>query len=250
MAAGPLLPESNNVQEKRLVDRAQFLGEAGRQGKQVENDAATEEEKAFHALLDEECDDEMREEAEKLVQDDGLMSKDEVESHNQRQTYKEAERRGGWRGPTAVIGLSVAGGAPPSVMTNTVSGDNRTRRDKEKTSTGAIKANQAQVDPTLLQSLRTSGLDQPLTGLNDPRLTADEPNLDDPTWKQGPMRDGVSYVWSGPMAHQKLEWCKGRRLLESAAGTMIQTLEQKGGQTFSRVERRDPPASFRIQAEP
>lgn len=269
MAGPPLLPESHHVQDKRLTDRAQFMGEAARTGKEIQPDEDAKRD--FSNLLDKRVEkedekkearqtgEELQKKADDLARDEQKVaaeadrkeaqSHSEVRQHNREQTVKEAERRG-WAGPTPVIGLAVVAAAAPREISAVVQGQDKTRADDDGTEAIEIRPAEAKVDPTLLAGLRTAGLKQPLIGLADPRLAGTQPNL--PDWHQGPIAGGTSFVWSAGPAHQKLEWSEGRTLLESAAGSMIQTLERKGNQTFARLSRRDNPLNsrFDLREEP
>ncbi|MCA9794987.1 MAG: hypothetical protein KC910_24430, partial [Candidatus Eremiobacteraeota bacterium] len=243
--------------------------EAARTGKEIEQDEEAKE--GFSSLLDKRVEkedekkespqtgEELQKKADELARDEQKQAAEtdrkeaeshrEVRQHNREQTVKEAERRG-WTGPTPVIGLSVVSAAAPREITVGVTSQDKTRAEDDGTQAVEIRPGEAKVDPTLLAGLRTAGLKQPLIGLADPRLAGTQPNL--PDWHQGPIQGGTSFVWSSGPAHQKLEWSEGRTLLESAAGTMIQTLERKGNQTFARLSRRDNPLNtrFDLREEP
>lgn len=266
MASAPLSPEPNAATEKRLVDRSHFLGDAGRAARQIQGDE--DEGESFESLLKKKVDkDEPRTEDEQAAEQvyrgaeemsgaarrheraGDPLSQREIEQKNQEQALKEAERHGTWRGPTLVVGLSVAGGAPlQTVSSAAVSGGERTRSERETEHAEEIAPGQAKVDPGLLEGLKASGLANPLTGLDDARLAGSQPQLSE-EWRQGPSSDGVVYLWEGSVAHQKLEWGEGRALLESAAGTMIQVLERRNGQTFARTAQRDAPARRRFEVK-
>ena len=261
---GPNPADSVSQQEKRLVDRAQFMGEAGRSGKQLEGEdegfgdlLADKVKKQPGTLTEEELDEQLeaqselneelrQQEEQQMSAEEVALKASELHSHNEKQTYKEAEKRGGWRGPSMVVGLSVVGHS--ELRATEVQAGKPSPRDEKAPQAEKIRPGQARVDPTLLQALRTSGLDEPLTGLDDPRLTGNSPLLGEP-WKKFHLNGGVAFAWNSLLAHQRIEMRDGNLVLESAGGTLMQTLERVGGQSFSRIERREPPKPERFAVE-
>lgn len=261
---GPNPADSVVQQEKRLVDRAQFMGEAARTGKQVEGEEDGFEEmlakkvkKQPGSLSQEEVEEQLEAQAEvteelrqqkdrQATAEEAALKASELHSHNEKQTYKEAEKRGGWRGPASVVGLAVVG--QTQLRATEVQAGKPSPRDEKSPQAEKVSPGKARVDPTLIQALRTSGLDEPLIGLNDPRLTGSSPLLGAP-WKKFTLSGGAAFSWNSPLAHQRVELRDGNLLLESAGGTLVQTLERVGGQAFSRIERREPPKpqSFAVE---
>ena len=251
MASGPLYPDPTKgvQQDRNLVDRAQFVGSAGRAARELGRDL----DDTFDSMLKEKIKDKERldlteEELEASRQagdvsleqtvEKQVMSDTEVELHNREESIKESKRRGHWMGPTPIIGLSVAGN-PGAQMVAGVQHSEGSRSSASRTS-GVREKTLSKADPNLLQALRTSGLEEPLTGLEDPRLAAFPIPLQAP-WKPLEVQGGSGFVWRSGIAHQRLELREGFRFLESAAGTMIQTIEGHGGVVESRLEQRDPP---------
>lgn len=253
MAGGPLFSDPNQgvQQDRRLVDRAQFVGSAARTAKAV----AQELDESFNELLEEKVDEKKsldlnekelessREAAEvfsdKKPVEENLMTDTEVELHNREEALKEGKRRGGWMGPTPIIGLSVAGG-PGGLTVGGVSQSEHSRDTGTSATTGMRQRAAAKVDAGLLQALKTSGLAEPLIGLDDPRLSAFPVPLSE-DWKRLEIQGGSGYLWQGGLAHQRLELREGFRYLETAAGTMVQTIEGHGTTVESRMETREPP---------
>ena len=253
--AGPWSPDPTQgiQQDRRLNERASFVGSAGRQAKSLDR----EQNEAFGQMLEEGMEtkesrelspEEMeasKDAAERLraeteaPQDDNAMTTAELETFQRDQSLLEGKRRGTWRGPTPIIGLSVASGQPGhgvAGLQHASDAQTSARAEKQNLST----QNSSKVDPALLQALKTSGLDEPLTGLEDPRLAAHPIPLQNP-WKELTLDGGIGFFWSSGLAHQKLELREGFKRLETAAGTMVQTIEGHGKVLESRTERRQPP---------
>ncbi|MBI3928172.1 MAG: hypothetical protein HY319_21695 [Armatimonadetes bacterium] len=236
-------PSETTRQERRLVDRAHFLGDAARTGRKVEGSNPEED---FEKLLQRRMESgEEAEEAPEVMGDlpqpaVGEWTPGEIDAHNREQTFKEAEKRGGWTGPTLLMGLPVLLGGPP-VPAMPVEGSRQSREERETERGDEIRPGEARVDADVLAGLREAGLLKPLTGLDDPRL-AGLPRLPaEDGWRQGPTATGVTCLWESAGAHQRLEWSEGSTLLESAAGTSVQVLERNGSRLSSRLSRRELP---------
>jgi hypothetical protein len=67
-------------------------------------------------------------------------------------------------------------------------------------------------------------------------------------WRTSPTGKGLAIHWEAAnrTAYQRLEWSDGALLLESAAGSQVQTLERQGGQVFVRHAGRDTPPRFPV----
>lgn len=252
----PLTPRDHG----KYVERAQFLGDAGRTSR---TQADSED---FQALLEGEVEEEKElpdpvsaDEMDQLEQAtensapaaaaalDLRSDAGELEARREKTGREETEKRlGSWQGPHAFAGLSAAAtlGLVTSVQ---VQQGERARSGNRAAMRIEIKPGEARVDPELIQGLLEAGLRRPLSGLEDPRLATAPPQLSgDEGWRTAPTGAGVAITWEGPGrgAYQRLEWTEGTTVLESAAGSRVQTLERQGGQVFVRHARRDVPPAF------
>lgn len=265
----PFAPDYPAGQHGRLVDRASFLGEAGRTGKAQSDPRGAEE---FDRLLDHEVtrQEQGRKGDAPHPRDTPDMPEPEIprrpglepasrgpapadlEARAREQAQREAEHQHTTQARKAPPAPPVPGLPPllPLSSAALLAGGQRLRRGEEEEeggSGGLARAARARVDPELVEALRRAGLRQPLLGLDDPRL-AGRPDLPaDEGWQGSPLAGGgVAFTWesAGLVAYQRLEWDEGRVLLESAAGHRLQTLERQGDQVVQRWDRREVPDEF------
>lgn len=243
----------------KYVDRAQFMGDAGRSARAGEDSAD------FQALLDGEVEEELPdplspdelenleaaagETATVVVTGDLRQDADELEARREKSGREETEKRtGSWQGPHVLAGLPGAANLGLIAAVQVQQGE-RSRGGNRAAMRIEIRPGEARVDPELIEGLLEAGLRRPLSGLEDPRLASAPPHLAaDEGWRTSPTAKGVAIHWEGPTrtAYQRLEWSDGNLVLETAAGTKLQTLERQGGQIFVRHSRRDVPPSFPV----
>jgi hypothetical protein len=266
----PQNPSAHN-QLRSLVDRSNFIGDAGRTASKQSRETDPE---GFQNLLSNEVKRHDRKTLEHLGQelteeepqgqDFGRIAgelaaqslaqsaeteKRDVQSQIKDKEEEEAERSGGggaWRGPQPILGLSVLG-APPANVSVQLNQNEKPRQDR-KTEVPAqeILAAEARVKPELVLGLQEIGLASPLIGLGDPRLAGAFPALAaDEGWVEAPARNGVSYVWQkGPRAYQRLEWSDAHTMIETAVDERVQWLERRGNVVTVKESGRDSPRKF------
>lgn len=260
---------SASHQMRSLVDRSQFIGDAGRTGSKQSREADPE---GFSNLLSNEVRrherktlDELGQqllEEEKQGQDFGRLAQDmlsaslaqsaesekrDVQSQIREKEEEEAERSGGaWRGPQPIVGLSVLS-TPPTGLSVQLGQNEKPRSDRKAEATSQeILAAEARVKPELILALQELGLASPLIGLADPRLAATFPALaGEDGWVEGPAAHGVSFVWQrGPQAYQRLEWSDAHTMIETAADERVQWLERRGQVVTVKESGRESPRKF------
>ena len=245
---------SASHQMRSLVDRSQFIGDAGRTGsKQARetdpegfqnmltnevkrNDRRTLDELGKQLTEEEQGGSEFGRVAQDLLSaaltQSAETEKRDVKAQIEEKEKDEAERSGGgaWRGPQPILGLSVLS-APPAQLSVALNQNEKPRSDRKAEATSQeILAAEARVKPELIVGLQEVGLTAPLTGLADARLAGAFPALsEEDGWVEGPARHGVSYVWQkGPRAYQRLEWSDAHTMIESAVDERVQWLERRG----------------------
>lgn len=260
---------SASHQMRSLVDRSQFIGDAGRTGSKQSRETDPE---GFSNLLSNEVRRHERKtlddlgqqllEEEKQGQDFGRVAQDmlaaslaqssesekrDVQSQIRDKEEDEAERAGGtWRGPQPIVGLTVLSG-PPNQLSVQLNQNEKPRSDRKAEATSQeIRAAEARVTPELVLGLQEVGLATPLVGLADPRLAGTLPALPaDEGWVEGPAAQGVSYVWQkGPRAYQRLEWSDAHTLIETAVDERVQWLERRGNVVTVKASGRESPRRF------
>ncbi len=244
----------------KYVERAQMLGEAGRRG-QIQEDP-----EEFRSLLDgevkpeEEIPDPLRREDLEALENAAApasagatssltLDADESEARREKSGREETEKRlGSWRGPSVFGGLPAAAslGLVTSVQ---VHHGERSRGGTRASQRVEIRPSEARVDPEMIQALLEAGLRRPITGLEDPRLATAPPHLAaEEGWSTSPTGKGLAIHWetANRSAGQRMEWSEGALLLETTAGSRVQTLERQGAQVFVRHATRDVPPRFPV----
>ena len=249
------IPREEPQVQRRLTDRAVFLGETGRVSSK-ENDTR---QKAFSKLVRTHLGDGEEDEAgarngdspePEEAKDMTLEKNAEADKMSRDGGFDEAEKHGGglWGRPTPLLGMGMM---PTFNLVNigSVEGGGRSENGKQARSLDSVSEEKAQVEPKVLEGLRQAGMRQPLTGLQDPRLTGDKVLLkQDDGWHSQALAGGTLHTWQlvDRSTYQRVHVVEGEMLLESSAGTLRQVLQKKGGQFFSKLSRQDGNASFRL----
>ncbi len=246
----------------KYVERAQFLGEAGRR---IRSEQDPEE---FRSLLEgkihkeKRVSDPLEPEDLQTLQDaarpgasalgatsDLRQEATRLEARREESGREEAEKRlGSWHGPSAFAGLPAAASLGLLNAAQVQQGD-RPRGGNRASLRVEISPGEARVDPELIQGLLDAGLRRPLSGLEDPRLASAPPQLPaEEGWRTAPTGKGVAIHWEGPgrSAYQRLEWSEASLILETAAGSKLQALERQGAQIFVRHSSREAPPAFPV----
>lgn len=252
-------------QLRALVDRSQFIGDAGRTGSKASRETDPE---GFRNLLarhvdkddEHQCYDELLEQeqaqsferaagealAASLAQTSEAEKRD-VQSQIKDKEKDEAEKSGaGWRGPQPILGLSVLS-TPALFQASSLGKPDKSRSDRKAEQVSQeILAAEARVQPELIEGLREIGLTAPLTGLSDPRLAGAVPALPaGEGWVESPTRTGLSFVWQqGRTGYQRLEWAEQHTVIETAVGERVQWLERRGNQITVKESGRENPRRF------
>lgn len=259
---------SASHQMRSLVDRSQFIGDAGRTGSKQSRETDPE---GFESLLSSEVKRRDRKTldqlGQQLTEDDGQevgrvaqellaaslnqtveTEKRDVQSQIREKEKDEAERSGGggWRGPQPIVGLSVLSTPPPNLTLQAGSSEKPRSDRKTEATSQEILAAEARVKPELIAGLQEIGLAAPLIGLADPRLAGAFPALaSDEGWVEAPARHGVSFVWQrGPRAYQRLEWSDAHTMIETAVDERVQWLERRGNVVTVKESGREKPRNF------
>jgi hypothetical protein len=249
-----------------LLDRAHFIGDLGRTGKNKQNEPTSQDASSFQKALKKKVDKDEPEEAAKAdekgekdapppedpndpnVKDPNQERTATAELESRIQGQEEGEKFSAgagstWRGPNPLFGLAFIPTVQPMLASAVTAGEG-SRADQQSEKVEEVSSAEARVDAGVLLNLQEAGLEKPLRGLDDPRLAGGKPALEaEDGWRSGPIPGGTNYTWEAPgrTAYQRLEWTDVRTLLESAGGTTLQTLERKGGQLFARLKRRTTP---------
>lgn len=251
-------------QLRALVDRSQFIGDAGRTGSKASRETDPE---GFRNLLARQVDRDEEQSYEELLEQEqaqgfertanealsaSLAQTTEAEKRDVQAQIKDKEKDeaeksgGGWRGPQPILGLSVL--SPPSGIQATALGQpDKSRSDRKAEQVSQeIMAAEARVKPELLEGLRELGLTAPLSGLGDPRLAGAVPALSsEEGWVEAPTRTGLSFVWQqGRTGYQRLEWSEQHTMIETAVGERVQWLERRGNQITVKESGRENPRRF------
>ena len=250
--------------ERRLSDRAVFLGDAGRiQSKETESNKKTFQKALTSKLNAAQEDEDEREDAEEVgspannvaseeMKDNTAQKNEEADKMSRESAQDEAEKMGGggapWKGPSALLALAMMPG-PPGINAAQVEHRGRPEGGKQARALEEISEEEARVTPAVLQGLREAGMRDPLTGLQDPRLRGEKPELPiEQGWRQEALAGGTLYTWQllHASTYQRLHWVDGDAMLESCAGNLRHVLQKKSGQFFSKLSRQDVDASFKL----
>lgn len=164
----------------------------------------------------------------------------ETEEYRKDQLQDQAEKRGsGSPSLNAFPGLLTVPGLAVPAMTI-----GETGRSESKGRSGGVES-AGQSDPPavsqeVLQGLREAGLTDPLESLDDPRLGKAADRLNDSFSMSLKGHDRV-HVWSGSGCHQILTVGMHETKVESAAGTIVETLRRVGNSDEKMVTTRSVP---------
>ena len=271
MALPPQLPEpdSRHASERRLTDRAVFLGDLARTGKTSEGNAARETRSRFHELLEELDDEEPETPAASTSSSSSTgeaspsgstdPSGETVEKKLETENRKDAERksaRGGeeeaekasasqWRGPHPSMGLAMLHVAQ-QLQLRALDQQERTQAQRDAGDSQSLDEQSRQVEGPLLQALRQAGLSQPITGFGDPRLRSGTPLLG-AEWNCSEFIGGRVFRWDGGEARQVLRWSEKDCLLETIGAGRRQVIQKVGEQFWSQTSGWDQGQDFDLQ---
>lgn len=264
MALGPQLPESTHRGEKRLLDRAVFLGDIARTGKSSETHAREADKRdPFKMFLEKEVDeaaepDQKKDEAEaagalesesasatsREVKDDQVENRKDADRQALEGGAEQAERatasnHGLWRGPQLNLGAAMVS-VPQQLQAQQLEKQGRTQKQRDAGDSEKLEESKQRVDDALLQALRQSGLAHPVTGFADPRLKSGPPQLG-PEWT---VKNQV-YRWESSNGHrQVLRWGDKESLLETTAAGQRQVIQKMGEQFWSQTTAWDSDSGF------
>lgn len=256
---GPGAEKPDFQVERRLSDRAVFHGDTGR----IQTKETDSNKKAFQKTLssklkgdDEDADSDSEEVGEAAAQpnkeavaeeikDNTAQKNEEADKMSREGAQDEAEKMGGgglpWKGPSPLLALAMMPGAP-GIIAAQVEHHGRPEGGKRAKALEEITEEEARVTPAVLQGLREAGMRDPLTGLQDPRLRGEKPDLSvEQGWRQESLAGGTLYTWQllHVSTYQRLHWVDGDAMLESSAGNVRHVLQKKNGQFFSKVSRQE-----------
>lgn len=257
--------------ERRLLDRAVFLGDVARTGKSQEtNSQESGKKNAFRMFLDEEVEDE-EEATEKKATEDATEAAAESEAGNvatqevkddQLENRKDADRQaieggaeqaerataanhGLWRGPQLNMGAAMVS-VPQQLQAQALEKQGRTQKQRDASDSEKLEESKQRVDDALLQALRQSGLAHPVTGFADPRLKNGPPQLG-PEWTIKAKGANTVYRWeASPRHRQVLRWGDQESLLETTAAGQRQVIQKMGDQFWSQTTAWDADGGFEV----
>ncbi len=181
------------------------------------------------------------------VDEDAEQKARELKDYQKSQALQEAERRGA--NPTSLNpfpGLSFLPGVNPGSLAV-----GSTPQSEAKPRSGGVDGNEKRepllVSPEILEKLREAGLAEPLTGLEDPRLSRNTERLSQDFVLSVGDKERV-YVWSSGSDYQLATVGLRETRIESGVGDTVETLRQLGTQqekiVRTRTESSEP---FQIQ---
>lgn len=267
MALGPQMPESTHRGERRLLDRALFLGDIARTGKSSEtNTREAGKRDPFKMFLEKEVDedDELAEKkadsdvpeataeseagsvAAQEVKDDQVENRKDADRQALEGGAEQAERatasnHGLWRGPQLNMGAAMVS-VPQQLQAQQLEKQGRTQKQRDAGDSEKLDEGKQRVDDALLQALRKAGLAHPVTGFADPRFKNGPPQLG-PEWTM----KGTVYRWEGSPGHrQVLRWSDKESLLETTAAGQRQVIQKMGEQFWSQTTPWDIEGGFEV----
>lgn len=237
MAVTPGGPEGLSGDKKRLQQRADFFATGtGSREKREDVEAFDETIESVTKTV-------------KVAEQDEDAEKKSRELHDYQETSAkgEAERRGTRSSNPNLLGLVTLPGVSGP---NLAIGD--TPRSESKGRSGGVGqaegADGPSLSPEVLNKLKLAGLKSPITNLDDPRLTREPDKLRNDYVLSLTNHDRV-YVWSQNDCHQILTIGMNETKVESAAGTVVETLIRKGKVDQKQVVSRAEPEEFRELTE-
>lgn len=256
---GAQLPEPTHRGEKRLMDRAVFLGDLARTAKSSETQSKDPNKAAkFGQFLEAEVEEEEELEAaarageeateasesentgvvSQEVKDDQIENRKDADRQSRRGLEDEAEKAiaGTWRGPHLVNPSLALLNLPQQLQAQQIAKQGRTQGQRDAGDSEKVDESVQRVSDTLLQALRQGGLAMPLTGFSDPRLKGTPPQLG-AEWKEQEIAGGGRvFRWeSSATNRQVLRWSDRESLLETTAANQRQVIQKVGDQIWSET---------------
>ncbi|MBN9419252.1 hypothetical protein ABS71_01435 [bacterium SCN 62-11] len=269
MALGPQLPESTHRGERRLLDRAVFLGDLGRTAKSSEtNTKEAGNRDPFKMFLEKEVDEDeevagkKREEDTPEVDSETASATSQEVKDDQIENRKDAARQaleggaeqaeratasnhGLWRGPQLNMGAAMVS-VPQQLQAQQLEKQGRTQKQRDAGDSEKLDEVNQRVDDALLQALRQSGLAHPVTGFADPRLKNGPPQLG-PEWSVKAKGANTVYRWEASASQrQVLRWSEKESLLETTAAGQRQVIQKMGEQYWSETTAWDGDGGFEL----
>ena len=269
MALGPQLPESTHRGERRLLDRAVFLGDLGRTAKSSEtNTKEAGNRDPFKMFLEKEVDEEEEVSAKKRDEDAPEVESETAAAANQEAKDDQVENRkdaarlaleggaeqaeratasnhGLWRGPQLNMGAAMVS-VPQQLQAQQLEKQGRTQKQRDAGDSEKLDEVKQRVDDALLQALRQSGLAHPVTGFADPRLKNGPPQLG-PEWSVKAKGANTVYRWEASAGQrQVLRWSEKESLLETTAAGQRQVIQKMGEQYWSQTTAWDSDSGFEL----
>lgn len=260
MALGPQSPEPTHRGERRLLDRALFLGDIARTGKSSEtNTREAGNRNPFKMFLEKEVDQEevtterktdgdvpataaeseAASTAGQQVQDDQVENRKDADRQALEGGAEQAERatasnHGLWRGPQLNLGAAMVS-VPQQLQAQQLEKQGRAQKQRDASDSEELDEGKQRVDDSLLQALRQSGLAQPITGFSDPRLRSRPPQLGS-EWTVKVKGVNTILRWeAGPGHRQVLRWGEKESLLETTAAGQRQVIQKLGERFWSET---------------
>lgn len=236
MALPPGGPEGLSGDSKRLQQRADFF--ATGQGAREDKDDVEAFDEAIASVA--------KTAAKVTEQDEDAEEKSrELKEYHEDSALDEAERRGSRPTTPNLLGLVVLPGVTGPNLTI-----GETPRSESKGRSASVdeldKADSPTLSPELLNQLKIAGLENPVSTLEDPRLTKSADRLNEDFVLSLRNSDRV-YVWSQSGCHQILTIGLHETRVESAAGTTVETLIRQGKTDQKQVRSRPAPGSYEEQ---
>lgn len=241
MAFGPQLPESQHQSDSRLRDRAVFLGDMGRSGKAAQGSGTIEDSEKFDKLLGREIEEEnpttQDPQVEQEMKDSQLENRRDADRLSREGGEGEAEKAAGqWRGPQPhpSMGLAMLS-VPQQLQAQMLENLEKAQKQRDTGEGKSLAEGPELVESALIQALRQSGLQQPITGFQDPRVKGGPPRLGS-EWNQQDFPGGKICRWEGPQgARQVLRWSEKESLLETSAAGQRQVIQKIGEKIWSET---------------
>lgn len=228
------ITESPDGDRKRLMQRADSFSIG----------SGTREKKDFEEIEEfDEAIDSVLKEARKTQEKEVEEQERDLHAHRESQARHEAERRGS-SSPShqTFLGMSILPGIESQRM---LIGQSPESQSKQR-SAGVGQGGTLQVESVsheILQGLKAAGLSEPIVTLDDPRINGAPEGLRKHFVLSLTGTERV-YVWSRDNCHQILTVGLRESHLESAVGSVVETVTRKGKsdekKVSSRVVAEDP----------
>jgi hypothetical protein len=228
------------------------MGDMGRSGKAAQGAGAIEDGEKFDKLLDREIDEEKPEvespQVEQELKDSQIENRKDADRLSREGGEGEAEKAAGqWRGPQPhpSMGLAMLS-VPQQLQAQMLENMGKTQKQRDAGEGKSVGEGPELVPSSLIQALRQSGLQQPITGFQDPRIKGGPPRLG-LEWKQQDFPGGKICRWEGSQgARQVLRWSEKESLLETSAAGQRQVIQKRGDQVWSETTDWDEERGFEL----